>query len=161
VSFAERYHPVARPITSTMSGDEVILAARIMLVALFVVFGWDKLIHFGTTVDAMAHRALPLPTAAAAIAVAAELPLCVLILLGAWTRPLALLLAVYTVATAFIGHSFWELEGPARYANTINFYKNWSIVGGFLLLYVTGPGRYSVDAKLLALGAPKANPDLG
>jgi putative oxidoreductase len=30
----------------------------------------------------------------------------------------------------------------------INFYKNISIAGGFLLLFVTGAGKYSVDAKL-------------
>jgi putative oxidoreductase len=119
-----------------------------MLVVLFIVFGWDKLIHFGATVNNMAQRGLPLPTAAAGVAIAVELPLCVLVLVGAWTRPLALVLAVYTLATALIGHQFWELDGAARYANAINFYKNWSIVAGFLLLYVTGPGRYSLDYKL-------------
>jgi putative oxidoreductase len=40
------------------------------------------------------------------------------------------------------------MEGAARYANVINFYKNLGIIGGCLLLYVTGPGRYSVDAAL-------------
>ena len=39
------------------------------------------------------------------------------------------------------------MEGAARSANAINFYKNISIIGGFLLLYVTGPGRYSVDTR--------------
>jgi putative oxidoreductase len=28
------------------------------------------------------------------------------------------------------------------------FYKNLSVVGGFLLLYITGAGRYSIDAIL-------------
>jgi putative oxidoreductase len=27
----------------------------------------------------------------------------------------------------------------------INFYKNISIIGGLLLLFVTGPGKYSID----------------
>ena len=40
------------------------------------------------------------------------------------------------------------MEGAERHANSINFYKNLSIAGGFLLLYVTGAGKYSVDAKL-------------
>jgi hypothetical protein len=67
---------------------------------------------------------------------------------GAWTRPLAFLLALYTLGTALIGHHFWTMEGAARYANVIDFYKNLGIIGGCLLLYVTGPGRYSVDAAL-------------
>jgi len=33
----------------------------------------------------------------------------------------------------------------------INFYKNISIIGGFLLLYVTGAGKYSIDARLKLL----------
>ena len=137
--------------------DEIILLARLMLAVLFFVFGWDKLTHYGATVNNMAQHGLPLPAGAAAVAIAVELPLCILILVGAWTRPLALLLAVYAMATALIGHRFWELDGTARYANAINFYKNWSIMGGFLLLYVTGPGRYSLDHRLQASEAEAAS----
>ena len=36
-------------------------------------------------------------------------------------------------ATALIGHHFWTMEGPGRTANAINFYKNISIIGGFLV----------------------------
>ena len=57
-------------------------------------------------------------------------------------------MAFYTLATALIGHTFWAEEGAARYGDAINFYKNISIMGGFLLLYVAGPGRYALDARL-------------
>jgi putative oxidoreductase len=33
------------------------------------------------------------------------------------------------------------------------FYKNLSIIGGFLLLYITGAGKYSIDA-LCGIAAP-------
>jgi putative oxidoreductase len=46
------------------------------------------------------------------------------------------------------------MEGADRSANMINFYKNVSIIGGFFLLYITGAGRYSVDAKLGRASAP-------
>jgi putative oxidoreductase len=39
------------------------------------------------------------------------------------------------------------MEGGTRYGNAINFYKNISIIGGFLLLFVTGAGKYSMDAR--------------
>jgi putative oxidoreductase len=58
-----------------------------------------------------------------------------------------LLLALYTLGTAFIGHHYWTMTGTAQYANMINFYKNVSIMGGLLLLAATGPGRYSLDRK--------------
>ena len=134
--------------------DEAILVARILLVVLFLVFGWGKLTDYTGTVGYMTRTGAPVPSVAAAVAIVVEVPVALAVALGVWTRPLALLLALYTLGTALIGHPFWAMEGAARYANAINFYKNISIIGGFLLLYVTGPGRYSVDAKLGASNTP-------
>lgn len=66
---------------------------------------------------------------------------------GYFTRPIAIIFAVHTVATAFIGHRYWALTGMDQYMAMINFYKNVSIAGGLLLLAVTGPGRFSIDKK--------------
>ncbi|HWX48598.1 MAG TPA: DoxX family protein [Roseomonas sp.] len=128
--------------------DEVILVARILLILLFVVFGWSKLTDYSGTAGYMAQRGLPVPSIAALVVIVVEVVVALAVALGAWMRPLALLLALYTLGTALIGHPFWTMEGAARYGNAINFYKNISIIGGFLLLYVTGPGKYSIDAAL-------------
>lgn len=128
--------------------DAAMLAARIMLVWLFIMFGWPKLTGFNGTVAFMAHMNAPLPLLAAVIAVIMELFVGLAILVGVLTRPLALLFVVYTFGTALIGHHYWTMTGEAEHVNKINFYKNISIMGGFLLLYVTGAGRYSVDALL-------------
>jgi putative oxidoreductase len=129
-------------------GDAIVLLARILLVLLFVVFGWSKLNDYTGTVANMTRVGLLAPWGAAIVAIVVEFFVGLAIALGAWTRPLALLLALYTFGTALIGHHFWTMEGAARYGNVINFYKNLSVIGGCLLLYVTGPGRYSVDAAL-------------
>jgi len=121
--------------------DEIILLARILLIVLFVVFGWSKLNDYTGTVANMTRVGLPAPWGGAVVAIVVEFFVGLAIALGAWTRPLALLLALYTLGTALIGHHFWTMEGAARYANVINFYKNLSIIGGCLLLYVAGPGR--------------------
>jgi putative oxidoreductase len=134
--------------------DEGILIARILLALLFLKFGWGKLTDYTGTVTYMTHSGIPLPTIATLVAIVVEFLVSIAVILGVWTRPLAVVLALYTLATAFIGHSYWSMEGLDRYANMINFYKNLSIIGGFLLLYVTGSGRYSVDAKLGRAGAP-------
>ena len=128
--------------------DEAVLVARILLVVLFLVFGWGKLTDYSGTAGYMAQAGAPVPSVAALVAIAVEVPVALAVALGVWTRPLALLLALYTLGTGLIGHPFWAMEGAARYANAINFYKNSSIIGGFLLLYVTGAGRYSADARL-------------
>ena len=133
---------------SAQARDEAILLARILLVVLFAVSGWGKLTGFAATVAYMAQVGAPVPYVAAVVATAVELLGAIAIALGLWTRPIALLLALFTLGTALIGHPFWTMEGADRYANSINFYKNISIISAFLLLYVTGPGRYSVDARL-------------
>ncbi|MDO1767563.1 DoxX family protein, partial [Escherichia coli] len=53
----------------------------------------------------------------------------------------------YTLGTAIIGYHFWNMTGAAQYENMINFYKNISIMGGLLLLCVTGAGKYSIDSR--------------
>jgi putative oxidoreductase len=127
--------------------DEAILVARILLIMLFVVFGWGKLTDYSGTVASMTQLNLPMPSVTAVVVIAVEVFVALAIGFGAWTRPLVVLLALYTLGTALIGHHFWTMEGAARNGNAINFYKNISIIGGLILLYVTGAGRYSVDAR--------------
>jgi putative oxidoreductase len=128
--------------------DEIILIARILLVTLFLVFGWDKLTDYAGASAYMAQVGAPLPALAALVAIVMEVAVAWAIAVGLRTGPLAILLDVYTLGTGIIGHPFWAAEGATRYMDAINFYKNISIIGGCLLLYVTGPGRYSVDARL-------------
>ena len=134
--------------------DECILIARFLLALLFLIFGWDKLGDYSGTVAYMTQSGAPLPAISALMATAIELFVSVAIILGIWTRPLAVGMALYCLVTAYIGHPYWGMEGIERSANMINFYKNFSIIGGFMLLYVTGPGKYSLDARRGLAGAP-------
>lgn len=129
------------------SRDGMILLARILLMVLFVIFGWGKLMGFSATVAYMDSVGLPLPTVTAAVTVIMELFVGLAIVIGFYTRPLALLLALYTVGAAVIGHQFWHMIDPDRIGAMINFYKNVSIAGGLLMLCITGPGRYSLDGR--------------
>jgi putative oxidoreductase len=127
--------------------DELILVARVLLMILFIIFGWSKLTGFSGTIGYMATEGAPVPALSAFIAVVMEFFVGLAIVVGFYTRPLAFLFVLYTLGTALIGHHFWTMAGAARAANMINFYKNVSIMGGLLLLCVTGPGKYSVDRK--------------
>lgn len=133
--------------------DPLLLAARLLIALLFVLFGWSKLIGFAGTIAYMQHAGAPAPALAATIAVLMEVPVALAIAFGAFTRPLALLMALYTFGTALIGHPYWTMTGAEQYANEINFYKNMAIIGGLLALYVAGPGRFAVDA-FIGRGAP-------
>jgi putative oxidoreductase len=125
----------------------ILLIARIALILLFIIFGLPKISGFSGTVAYMEHLGTPLPTLAAVIAVFMEVAAAILVIIGFFTRPLAILFVFYTLGTAVIGHHYWNMTGDAVMPNMINFYKNISIAGGFLLLAVTGPGAISVDKR--------------
>ncbi|MGE8288720.1 MAG: DoxX family protein [Stenotrophomonas sp.] len=124
--------------------DAIILAARILLMVLFIMSGLSKLTNFAGTVAYMASLHAPLPTLAAAVSVFMEFFVGAAIVVGLWVRPLALLFVLFTLGTAVMGHAFWSMEGQARDLNTIQFFKNVAICGGLLLLAVTGGGRYAL-----------------
>jgi putative oxidoreductase len=128
--------------------DVVILVSRILLVTLFLIFGWQKLTGYQVTAEHFAQISVPVPPVAAIVSILMECFVSLAILLGVWTRPLAALFALYTLATGLLGHQYWTMTGTAQVAAMINFYKNVSIMGGFLLLYATGAGKYSVDARI-------------
>jgi putative oxidoreductase len=125
--------------------DAVTLAARLCLAALFLIFGWRKLRDYSGTVAQMIRDHLPLPKVAAGVAIFMELPVTFAIAIGLFTRPAALLMALYTMGTSLGEHRYWRMTGAAQLEAMEAFYKNLSIIGGFLLLYVVGPGRYSAD----------------
>lgn len=123
----------------------ILLVARLLLVALFLIFGLPKMSGFNGVVQYMASLGTPLPMLAAAIAVFMEVFASIAIIVGYYTRPLALLFVFYTFGTAVIGHTYWSMTGDAVHSNMIGFYKNISIMGGFLLLFLTGAGKISLD----------------
>ncbi|MBB2200662.1 DoxX family protein [Gluconacetobacter tumulisoli] len=127
--------------------DAALLVSRTALATLFLVMGWGKLSDYSGAVAYMAQTHAPLPALSAIVAIAAELGIGLALVAGVLTAPLALLLAAYTVVTAFIGHHFWTMEGALRYDMTIHFYKNISIAGGLVALAVAGPGRYALRLR--------------
>ena len=125
--------------------DELALAARLLLATLFLIFGWRKLRDFSGTVNQMVQLGVPMPVLAAAVATFMELPVAFAVAIGAFTRASALLMFFYTLGTALIGHRYWTIKGADRVDSMDGFYKNLSIMGGFLLLYINGAGKYSID----------------
>ena len=86
-----------------------------------------------------------MPALAAAVAIFMELPVAFAVAVGAFTRPAAVLMASYTLGTSLIEHRYWTTTGATQVETMEAFYKNLSIIGGFLLLYVTGAGKFSID----------------
>jgi uncharacterized membrane protein YphA (DoxX/SURF4 family) len=81
------------------------------------------------------------------LAVAIELGGGLAILLGLFTRPVGLVLAIWCVATALIAHTNF-----ADRNQEIHFLKNMAMMGGFLYVAAFGAGAWSLDA----VGAPRS-----
>jgi len=126
--------------------DGLILAARLLLAPLFVIFGIRKLRDEPGTVAQMAQLGVPTPKLAAGVSTFMEVVVAAAIALGVCTRPAAALMFAYTLATALIGHRYWTVGPPERVESMDSFYKNLGIMAGFLLLCITGAGKYSLDA---------------
>jgi putative oxidoreductase len=130
--------------------DAALLIARIALAAIFLYSGYGKLTNpSGFSTYLVNHgfpggAAYPLALLAGAIEALGGLA----ILTGFQTRYAALLLALFTLVAALIGHRFWDVADAAQRGNQlIHFWKNIAMIGGFLALYVGGGGAFSLDAR--------------
>jgi len=138
--------------------DVICLISRILMSAVFVVYGYLKFVDVGSILnnagtkrfmDLVASGA-PAPSWLGYLIAAIELFGGIAILIGVKTRWVAWALVVYLIIATALGHPFWLLEGAARGANQAHFYKNLAMIGGYLLLALVGPGRYSVDNRAAA-----------
>jgi putative oxidoreductase len=133
--------------------DELILAARLLLATLFLIFGWRKVRDYSGTLAQMVQLGLPMPVLATVISIFMELPVAFAVVIGAFARPSAAIMALYALGTAVTGHRYWTVKGADYVGCLEGFYKDLSIMGGFLLLFITGAGKYSIDA-LLGIAPP-------
>ena len=56
--------------------------------------------------------------------------------------------AVFLIIASFSSHRFWAVEQAQVGNQSSHFWKNVSMMGGTVLLFITGAGRYAIDAFL-------------
>ncbi len=123
------------------------LASRLLLAALFLPAGIGKLTGFAGTVGYISAAGLPLPTVAAAVAVAVEVLGSLALIFGAGTRVAALVLACFTLVASFLFHAYWSVPIDQQMMVQLLFFKNVGVIGGLLALAAFGAGGWSVDAR--------------
>jgi putative oxidoreductase len=120
---------------------------RLLLSVIFIVAGYNKLVAITGTVAYFRRLGVPAPEVVAWVAAIFEVAAGLMLLVGFKTRWVALALCAFTGIALFLGHKFWAAEA-AQYNNQLNHaLKNLAIMGGFLVLYASGPGPYSVDGN--------------
>jgi putative oxidoreductase len=123
------------------------LAGRLLLALLFLPAGFGKITGFAGTVGYITAAGLPLPTVAAAAAIAVEVVGGAALLVGLGTRYAALALAFFTLVATFFFHNFWAVPADQQYMQQLLFYKNVAVAGGLMILAAWGAGAWSVDGR--------------
>lgn len=118
------------------------LVGRIAMALLFVISGVGKVAAPAATIGYISSAGLPLAPIGLAIAVTVEIGLSALLMLGLFTRPVAAVMAAFTIATAIFFHANLSDQNML-----IHFLKNVAIAGGFLQIVAFGAGPYSLDAR--------------
>jgi putative oxidoreductase len=126
--------------------DLLLLVARVLFGWTFVMSGWRKLMNIPEFVATMPNRGLP--DFLGYIAPFVEFIGGVLVIAGLATRYASLLLLLFIIIAAFSSHRYWA-AAPAQIANqSAHFWKAVTMMGAAVLLFITGAGRYSIDATL-------------
>ena len=130
------------------TADFVLLCGRILMGWIFVRSGYGKIFDIAAYSTTFPARGL-MPWMAY-IAVPVELFGGLALILGLATRYVAAVLVVFVLVASFSSHAYWLMtDANLRRINDSSFWKNIAMIGGLLFLFVTGPGRLSVD-RLLA-----------
>ena len=127
--------------------NNLLLVARIFLAAVFLYSGLVKLVGWQAAIAEFDLLGVPLPVLAVAATVAVQLLGGLSIALGWQFRAATAALAAFTVVATLIGHPFWAFAGAEFQRQLTTALEHLAIVGGFLLLTITGPGRFSLQAK--------------
>ena len=121
--------------------DVALLVGRVLLALMFVMAGWSKIGGYAGTQGYM--EAMGVPGFMLPLVILLELGGGLAVVLGLFTRSIAVLLAGFTLMAAFIFH-----YQPADQMQMLMFMKNVSVAGGFLALAAAGAGAFSLDARL-------------
>ena len=117
------------------------LLGRIFLSMIFLIEGTNKIFNYEGTIEYMENFNVSEYLAIPAINV--EILFHLLLIIGYQTKFSALVLSIFTLATALIFHTDFTNQ-----IQLMSFLKNFAIAGGFLIIFVRGSGKYSIDHKL-------------
>jgi uncharacterized membrane protein YphA (DoxX/SURF4 family) len=108
--------------------------ARILLAAVFLYSGVDKLRCWQDGVAEVTELGLPWPAGFAAATIATQLLGGLSVALGLGAVIGAALLAGFTVAATLLGHRFWLLHGQQAKHELTTALEHVAIVGGLVLV---------------------------
>jgi putative oxidoreductase len=128
----------------------VIVIARVLLAAMFVLAGFSKFGNLAGTAGYIASGGLPFASVLAPLVAALEVLGGLAIIVGFQARWAALSLALFTIAASIGFHKFWAVAPEQAMVQQLMFMKNLAVAGGLLLVFSFGPGPASLDNRRAA-----------
>lgn len=139
-------HPLLSYTDDIATGmtDTLLLIGRVLIACVFLMTVWVGSPNVGylTSINFIN------PSLMSPLALVVEWIIVVMLILGLGTRYGALLGLAFVIVATVAAHRYWGYPQAAQLVNYIFLTKNLSIAGGLIVLFVTGPGRFSVDEKL-------------
>ena len=116
------------------------LIGRIFISLIFLIAGVGKILNYEGTIGYMESFGVPGYLLIPAIIIEILLPL--LIIIGYKTKLAAIVLALFAALLAIIFHTDFSNQ-----MQLMSFLKNFAIAGGFLIIFIRGAGKYSIDQQ--------------
>ena len=139
-------HPLLSCTDGIATGmtDLWLLIGRVLIACLFLFTVWFGSPNVGylTSINYMS------PEVMSPLARTVEWIIVVSLVLGVGTRYGALLGLLFVIIATVTAHRWWGYPQAVQLMQYTFGVKNLAAMGGLLLLFVTGPGRYSVDNAL-------------
>ena len=114
---------------------------RIFISLIFLIAGVGKIFNYEGTIGYMESFGVSGYFLITAIIIEILFPL--LVIIGYKTKLAAIILALFSILLAVIFHTDFSNQ-----MQLMSFLKNLAIAGGFLIIFVRGAGKYSIDQRL-------------
>ena len=132
----------AAPVSTPATGHLLAATGRVLIAAIFILSGLNKIANPAATIGYIASAGLPFAPAALIGAALIEVGGGFALIAGFRTRTIALVLAGFSVITALAFHA--NLADQNQF---IHFFKNIAMAGGLLQVAAFGAGRIGLDRR--------------
>ncbi len=129
----------------------VVVIARVLLAAMFILAGFSKFGNLQGTAGYIASGGLPMASVLAFLVASLEVVGGLALAVGFQARIAAAALAGFTLLATFLFHNFWAMPAEQAFVQQLMFMKNLAVVGGLLMVFSFGAGPASVDSRRFAM----------
>ena len=125
------------------SDDAALLFGRLLIHALLLPGGIEKLLGFSKFAASLSAKGLPYAKVLAGVDVGIEMLGPIALIIGLWPRWTALVLIGFTAVTLWLTHRHAGVGVVFRPRQIGEILESLAVMGGLLFYFVSGPGSWS------------------